>query len=51
MVLMKGSVVQESYPVPALRSMGDIDIIIHTEDREKTDAVMQAEGYSRMIDG
>lgn len=50
MALMKGSVVQESYPVPALRSMGDIDIIIYTEDREKTDAVMQAEGYSRMID-
>lgn len=50
LILMKGSVVQAYYPEPVLRSMGDIDLIIHTEDRQKTDAVMLAEGYSKMVD-
>ena len=50
LVLMKGSALQACYPVPALRSMGDMDIVIHTEDRQKTDGVMLAEGYSKMVD-
>lgn len=49
MVLMKGTALQEYYPVPALRSMGDIDVVIHTEDREKTDRVMLENGYSKMV--
>lgn len=49
MVLMKGSAVQDDYPVPALRSMGDIDIVIHTEDRNRTDADMLAQGYEKMV--
>ena len=50
LVLMKGSVVRNYYPVPALRSMGDIDVIIHTEDRQKTDAIMLSDGYNKMVD-
>lgn len=49
MILMKGIALQEYYPVPALRSMGDIDVVIHTEDREKTDRVMLENGYSKMV--
>ena len=50
LVLIKGSVLQSCYPVPVLRSMGDIDIVIHTKDRQKTDEIMLAEGYSKMVD-
>lgn len=50
LVLMKGSVVQDYYPVPELRSMGDVDITIHTVDRQKTDTVMLVEGYRKMVD-
>lgn len=50
LVLIKGSVVQDYYPVPALRSMGDVDVVIHPEDRKKTDAVMLGEGYGKMVD-
>ena len=39
-VCMKGSVFRDSYPVPELRSMGDVDLIIHPEDQEKADRVM-----------
>lgn len=49
-VLMKGSVVRDYYPAPALRSMGDVDIIIHTEDRQKTDEILLAGGYRKMVD-
>lgn len=50
MVLIKGSVVKEYYPVPALRSMGDVDIVIYTKDRQKTDEVLLSEGYGKMVD-
>ena len=49
MVLIKGSVVQNDYPVPPLRSMGDVDLVIHTEDRAGTDAVLLAAGYRKMV--
>lgn len=50
LLMMKGSVINAFYPEPVLRSMGDADIVIHTEDRRKTDEVMLAEGYSKMVD-
>lgn len=50
LILMKGSVVQSSYPVPVLRSMGDIDVIIHPEHRQKTDEAMLKQGYRKMVD-
>lgn len=49
-VLMKGIVVCDYYPVCELRSMGDIDFVIHTNYRQQTDKVMKSEGYRRMID-
>ena len=36
---MKGSVFRNYYPVPALRSMGDVDLIIRPCDKEKADEV------------
>ena len=50
-IAMKGSVFRDYYPVPALRSMGDIDLIIHPEDRKKSDEIMtNVLGYHRMVD-
>ena len=46
----KGWAVKDCWPVPALRTMGDLDVLIHTEDREGTDAIMKALGYARFID-
>lgn len=34
---VKGSSVAQFYPYPALRTMGDTDIVVHTEDREEVD--------------
>lgn len=49
-VPFKGWTVQESWPACQLRSMGDIDVLIHTEDRESSDRIMQQMGYSRFVD-
>lgn len=50
LLLIKGSVVNTYYPLPVLRSMGDIDLVIHATDRQKTDEVVMREGYRRMVD-
>ena len=48
---MKGSVFRDYYPVPELRSMGDIDFIIRPKDREASDRIMREKlGYERLID-
>ena len=48
---MKGSVFRDCYPVPELRSMGDVDLIIHPEDRDTVDKIMTEElGYVRFVD-
>lgn len=44
-LLFKGFVVREYYPVPELRTFGDIDFVIRQEDREKSDALMKKLGY------
>lgn len=49
-ILMKGIVICNYYPVCELRSMGDIDFVIHTDYRQQTDKIMRSEGYHRMID-
>lgn len=46
----KGWITKECWPIPGLRTMGDVDILIHTKDREATDAVMKSLGYDRLID-
>ena len=50
-IYMKGSVFRDYYPIPPLRSMGDIDLIIQPSDREKTDHILQKEmGFQRFIE-
>lgn len=40
-IFLKGSVLKHDYPVPALRTMSDIDLLIREEDYEALDAVAQ----------
>ena len=50
-MFMKGSVLRDYYPLPALRSMGDIDIIVQQNDKEKLDRILRQEmGFQRFID-
>ena len=49
-VLMKGYVLKDYYPVPELRTFGDIDVVIRREDREKCHALMQELGYQVKTD-
>lgn len=44
---VKGTAVAECYPVPMLRTMGDLDLVIHVEDRDKVDKVFNELGYTR----
>lgn len=44
-LMVKGFVVREDYPVPELRTFGDLDIIIHPEDRKRLDNLMRELGY------
>ena len=43
-IFLKGSVLKYDYPVPALRTMCDIDILVYTADYPKIDAVAEAMG-------
>lgn len=49
-VPFKGICVSEYYPAPSLRTMGDMDLAIHTADRQKSDKVMKSLGYVSMVD-
>lgn len=49
-IFFKGLVVREYYPVPEIRTFGDVDIIIHKEDRQKSDELMLSLGYERQDD-
>lgn len=42
---IKGSSVAAFYPIPMLRTMGDTDIVVHTEDRENAHNAMMALGF------
>lgn len=46
----KGSVFCSYYPDKELRTMGDRDLLIHHEDREKSDRIMLELGYQKMVD-
>lgn len=43
---VKGYYLRQLYPVPELRTFGDIDILIHPEDRRKAHQLMMALGYT-----
>ncbi len=42
---VKGVEVAECYPVPELRTMGDIDLIVHSEDKEQLHDLMVRNGF------
>ena len=44
-VFFKGAVIKEYYPVPELRSMGDIDVLIGASDRDRVKALLMANGF------
>ncbi len=43
--MVKGLEIASLYPVPAYRSMGDLDLVMSTEDRERIIPVMEGLGY------
>ena len=43
--IIKGASVAAFYPVPALRTMGDTDLVVHREDRERTNEIMLGLGF------
>ena len=43
---VKGYYLRKLYPVPELRTFGDIDLLIHREDRQKVHELMLSLGYS-----
>ena len=44
--IVKGPVVANLYPIPHLRTMGDIDLVIHNKDRGKCNRLLIARGYT-----
>lgn len=44
-VFVKGPEVAKMYPVPALRTMGDVDIIVSPDDKDELHELMIEEGY------
>ena len=44
--LVKGPVIAEKYPVPALRTMGDVDIIVRPADKEQLHELLLTKGFS-----
>ena len=44
--LMKGSCLKECYPLPELRSMGDVDMVVHREDRQQIHRCLVEHGFS-----
>lgn len=49
-IIMKGFVLREYYPVPELRTFGDIDLVIRPEDRKKSDELLRSLGYQPETD-
>lgn len=43
---VKGLDVAELYPIPALRTMGDCDIVVHSEDKASAHEMMMSLGYT-----
>ena len=45
-VILKGAAAGMAYPHPSLRSMGDVDFLVHFADREKAAELLEANGYT-----
>ena len=48
--MVKGVAIANLYPVPALRTMGDIDLLIREEDKQQIHQIMLVLGYERVGD-
>ena len=46
-ILFKGVVIKDLYPEPELRTMGDIDILVHEQDIARCHRIMSRLGYVR----
>ena len=46
MFTVKGLDIAQYYPFPALRTMGDIDIVVHTDKRTKADEILHQLQYT-----
>lgn len=49
-LIFKGYIVKNYYPIPELRTFGDIDFLIRYEDRQKSDEMMMQQGFERKTD-
>lgn len=47
-IFLKGSVVKEYYPVKAMRTLGDIDLLIHEDDQEAAKKALVEIGYNNL---
>jgi hypothetical protein len=43
-IFLKGAVLKHNYPIPALRTMTDLDVLVRTEDYPAIDKIAQAMG-------
>ena len=49
-ILLKGVIVRNYYPVPELRTFGDVDLVIHPDDRERSHQLMLDAGFQSKVD-
>lgn len=47
-VFFKGIIAKDAYPVPELRTMGDIDFFVKTDERERSDKALLSLGAKRL---
>lgn len=45
-IFFKGAEIKEYYPIPEVRAMGDIDVLIHQENRDKVKDLLISKGYN-----
>lgn len=44
-IVLKGVVLRDLYPAPDLRTMNDVDVLVHEEDLKKVEKMLIAQGY------
>ena len=49
-ILFKGYVLKDYYPVPELRSYGDIDFVVRWEDKDEIHQLMLEQGFQPKVD-
>lgn len=49
-IVLKGLVVREYFPIPQLRTMSDADVLVHKEDLDRVSKMMEELGYTKTKD-